>query len=80
MFMLTLLGFAADGVVKGSIAAGIQSVFYGGFTTGLFSIFQSWGALALLWEANTIDTFAAHDILPWTDICTVENFNDANNG
>ena len=48
MGFLALLGFATTGVTSGSIAASVQSVFYGGFASGLFSIFQSWGALALL--------------------------------
>ncbi|EAU83179.2 hypothetical protein CC1G_07861 [Coprinopsis cinerea okayama7 len=43
---LNALGFGAGGVVGGSIAATIQSIFYGGATTGLFSILQSIGATA----------------------------------
>jgi hypothetical protein len=41
---LAVAGFSAGGVVAGSIAAGAQSAFYGGFTTGVFSICQSFGA------------------------------------
>ena len=33
---LPLLGFTATGVAAGSAAAGIQSVVYGAFTTGVF--------------------------------------------
>ena len=33
--------------ISGSIAAGIQSVFYGGMTTGLFSVCQSVAATAV---------------------------------
>ncbi|KAJ3501931.1 hypothetical protein NLJ89_g9118 [Agrocybe chaxingu] len=43
---LNALGFTAAGVASGSIAAGLQSVFYGGATTGLFSLCQSIGATA----------------------------------
>ncbi|KAI1792021.1 hypothetical protein LXA43DRAFT_1008968, partial [Ganoderma leucocontextum] len=43
-FVLSLLGFTAAGVAKGSIAAWVQSVFYGASTTGLFSTLQSAGA------------------------------------
>ena len=47
MGLLAFFGFAASGVIKGSTAAWIQSTVYGGATTGLFSIAQSWGALGL---------------------------------
>jgi len=39
-------GFTPGGVAAGSLAASIQSVFYGGATTGLFSLLQSVGATA----------------------------------
>jgi len=35
------------GVAAGSVAAGIQSVVYGGATTGLFSVAQSAGVVGL---------------------------------
>lgn len=38
----------------GSLAAALQSIFYGGATTGLFSIFQSLGATAVLPAAGTV--------------------------
>lgn len=38
------LGFGAAGVAKASAAAGIQSSWYGAFTCGMFSTFQSIGA------------------------------------
>jgi len=44
---LPLLGFTATGVAAGSAAAGIQSVVYGAFTTGLFSMAQSMGAVGV---------------------------------
>ena len=39
-----LAGFGAGGVLAGSIAAGVQSVVYGGATCGVFSALQSVGA------------------------------------
>jgi len=42
------LGFTAAGVLKGSIAALIQKMIYGGAASGLFSILQSFGAVAVL--------------------------------
>ncbi|KAI1792004.1 hypothetical protein LXA43DRAFT_371255 [Ganoderma leucocontextum] len=41
---LPAIGFASTGVVGGSIAAGVQSLVYGGSTCGVFSILQSVGA------------------------------------
>ncbi|KAM5538407.1 hypothetical protein V8D89_008009 [Ganoderma adspersum] len=45
-FLLGLLGFTKAGVAAGSIAAWVQSTFYGAFTCGLFSVLQSAGATA----------------------------------
>ncbi|KAH6903530.1 hypothetical protein BKA70DRAFT_599502 [Coprinopsis sp. MPI-PUGE-AT-0042] len=44
--VLPALGFAAAGILAGSLAARIQSVFFGGYTTSPFSCFQSLGARA----------------------------------
>ena len=44
---LPALGFTAIGVASGSVAAFIQSAFYGGATTGVFSALQSAGAAGL---------------------------------
>jgi len=44
---LPLLGFTAAGVAAGSFAATAQSVFYGAFTGGVFSAFQSMGAVGV---------------------------------
>ncbi|KAF9532832.1 hypothetical protein CPB83DRAFT_880478 [Crepidotus variabilis] len=46
--LLEILGFTAAGIAKGSIAALIQSSFYGAFTGGIFSFFQSIGAAAIM--------------------------------
>ena len=40
--------------IIGSIVATIQSIFYGGLTTGIFSIFQSIGATAVLPGATAV--------------------------
>ena len=45
--MLPLVGFTAAGVAGGSIAAGAQSVVYGAYTTGVFSVLQSAGTGAV---------------------------------
>ena len=45
--MLPLIGFTAAGVAGGSIAAGAQSVVYGAYTTGVFSLLQSAGTGAV---------------------------------
>jgi len=37
-----------DILILGSVAAGVQSVVYGGFTTGIFSVCQSIGATAVV--------------------------------
>jgi hypothetical protein len=42
-FFLTSLGFGPHGIVANSIAARIQSFYYRGFTTGYFSLLQSYG-------------------------------------
>lgn len=51
---LNAIGFTAGGVAAGSLAAALQSIFYGGATTGLFSILQSVGATAVLPAAGTV--------------------------
>ncbi|ESK81715.1 hypothetical protein Moror_5451 [Moniliophthora roreri MCA 2997] len=45
---LNAIGFTSAGVLAGSLAAGIQAVFYGGTTGGLFSLCQSIGATAVV--------------------------------
>ncbi|KAJ7598135.1 hypothetical protein C8J56DRAFT_161533 [Mycena floridula] len=45
---LNAVGFTLSGVAAGSLAAAIQSLFYGASTTGLFSILQSLGATAVI--------------------------------
>jgi len=52
--VLSVLGFGASGVVAGSIAAGAQSAFYGGATTGVFSVLQSVGAVGLSSTASAV--------------------------
>ncbi|KAF5349700.1 hypothetical protein D9756_008835 [Leucocoprinus leucothites] len=44
--LLSAFGFTSAGIAAGSIAAWVQSVFYGGATTGVFSVLQSIGAQA----------------------------------
>mmetsp|Transcript_3767 Transcript_3767/g.5782 ORF Transcript_3767/g.5782 Transcript_3767/m.5782 type:complete len:363 (-) Transcript_3767:87-1175(-) len=45
--MLPAVGFTAAGVAGGSIAAGAQSIMYGAYTTGVFSVLQSAGTGAM---------------------------------
>ena len=52
--VLGAIGFTASGVAAGSIAAAIQSAAYGGFTTGVFSNFQSAGASGLSLTSNLV--------------------------
>ena len=42
--VITCLGFTCGGVAGGSLAASFQSAFYGGATSGCFSLLQSAGA------------------------------------
>ena len=44
---LSAAGFTAGGVAFGSVAAFIQSVFYGASTGGVFSVLQSAGAAGI---------------------------------
>ena len=46
-FILGLLGFGALGIIKGSLAAWFQAVFYGCCTPagGLFALLTAWGFL-----------------------------------
>ncbi|KAH6903532.1 hypothetical protein BKA70DRAFT_1301271, partial [Coprinopsis sp. MPI-PUGE-AT-0042] len=44
--ILTVLGFASTGILAFSLAASIQSFFFGAYTTNPFSFFQSLGARA----------------------------------
>ena len=44
---LPLLGFTVSGIAAGSVAASAQSFFYGAFTGGIFSVFQSMGAVGV---------------------------------
>merc|ERR1711953_1120444 len=45
--ILPVVGFTATGVGAGSLAAGTQSVVYGGLTTGIFSLCQSAGVVGV---------------------------------
>ena len=45
--VLSAVGFTAGGVAAGSVAASIQSVFYGASTGGVFSVLQSAGAAGI---------------------------------
>ena len=51
---LPALGFTASGVALGSVAASIQSAFYGGATTGVFSTLQSAGAAGFGFSGNLL--------------------------
>ena len=50
--LLNLVGFGAGGVGAGTIAAGIQSWFYGAWTAGFFSMCQSAGATGVIGAAG----------------------------
>ncbi|KAI8921086.1 hypothetical protein DFJ77DRAFT_448476 [Powellomyces hirtus] len=65
--MVACLGFGGGGVVAGSVAAGVQSVCYGGAVAAgsLFSLCQSIGAAGLgCWPATIC--FVVGGILLWT--------------
>jgi hypothetical protein len=47
--VLSLFGWTKTGVAVGSIAAKIQSVFYGGGASGMFSMLQSAGVVGVSW-------------------------------
>jgi len=47
MWTLKAVGFGCAGVVKGSLAAKIQSIVYGAYTTGVFSTLQSTSQLGI---------------------------------
>ncbi|KJA20895.1 hypothetical protein HYPSUDRAFT_203475 [Hypholoma sublateritium FD-334 SS-4] len=64
---LNAVGFTASGVVGSSIAATIQSSFYGGATTGLFSLCQSLGTVAVTSSATSL-TAAAGTIAAGTSL------------
>jgi len=53
---LNAVGFTAGGVVGGSLAASLQSLFYGGFTTGVFSMLQSFAATSVAVSAASVAT------------------------
>ncbi|KAF5316775.1 hypothetical protein D9619_006715 [Psilocybe cf. subviscida] len=44
--IVNVVGFTAGGVALGSLAAAVQSSVYGGLTSGIFSVLQSFGATA----------------------------------
>ena len=48
-FLIHCAGFTVGGVAAGSLAAGIQSIFYGGtvLSTSLFALLQSVGATGI---------------------------------
>ena len=52
--LLGAAGFGSAGVVGGSLAASVQSLIYGGSTTGLFSLCQSAGAAGLSTMTTTV--------------------------
>ena len=45
LIILGAIGFGPAGVIAGSLAAGIQSIFYGAFTGGIFAVVQSFAAI-----------------------------------
>lgn len=53
-FVISGLGFTAGGVAAGSIAAGVQSAFYGGAVASgsVFAVLQSAGAAGIGWAGN----------------------------
>ena len=52
--VLSVVGFTAGGVAAGSVAASIQSVFYGAYTGGVFSVLQSAGAAGIGAAGNAV--------------------------
>ncbi|KAF9067566.1 hypothetical protein BDP27DRAFT_1364771 [Rhodocollybia butyracea] len=51
---LNAVGFTSSGVLAGSVAAGVQSIVYGGSTGGLFSVMQCIGATGVVASAPVL--------------------------
>ena len=52
--VLSITGFTAAGIAGGSLAAGIQSVFYGGAAGGAFAAAQSAGVAGIGYTATAV--------------------------
>jgi len=63
--ILVAIGFGSGGVAAGSLAAFLQSMFYGGATGGVFSVLQALGATTVVSTFATLTGFGLGAVGAW---------------